>query len=170
MYRLLIILTLTFIQGHTDEDNKSSILSETIQEIPITFAVKIVRLKVYIIILFSARWPCSSLKVTTASLSWWMLNSYHKQKLNIFYLNLTLKTFTWPEHLFSSLSEFVKAYIFLRICQGTIFRLISEHRIFDANLRSLVFPSGGDPELGTADTEIKNPAGWNPGPSQVPSF
>ena len=49
---MFIILTLTLIPGHTDlnnENNKSSIFSETVLAIPITFAVKIVRLKVYII-------------------------------------------------------------------------------------------------------------------------
>ena len=43
---VLIILTLTFIQGHTDLDheiNKCSIISETVQAMPIMFAVKIVR-------------------------------------------------------------------------------------------------------------------------------
>ena len=47
---LLIILTLTFIQGHPDlnhEDNKGLIISESIQAMPIKFAVKIVGLKVY---------------------------------------------------------------------------------------------------------------------------
>ena len=40
----------TFIQGHTDlnhENNKGLIISETIQAMPIKFAVKIVRLLVY---------------------------------------------------------------------------------------------------------------------------
>ena len=52
MHHMLIILTMTFIQGHTDlnhENNKCSIISETVQAIPIEFAVRIVRLKVYII-------------------------------------------------------------------------------------------------------------------------
>ena len=49
---VLIILTLTLIQGHTHNDlnhgnNKSLVISETIQAIPIGFPVKIVRLKVY---------------------------------------------------------------------------------------------------------------------------
>ena len=51
VHRMLITLTLTFIQGHidlNDKDNKCSIISETVQAIPITFAAKIVRLKVYI--------------------------------------------------------------------------------------------------------------------------
>ena len=46
MHRVLIILTLTIIQGHTHlthENNKCSIISETVQAIPIKFAVKIVR-------------------------------------------------------------------------------------------------------------------------------
>ena len=41
---VLIILTVTFIQGHTDlnhENNKWLIISETIQAMPIKFAVKI---------------------------------------------------------------------------------------------------------------------------------
>ena len=53
MYHMLIILTLTFIQGHTDlnhENDKCLIISETIQAMPIKFAVKIVRLKVYMTI------------------------------------------------------------------------------------------------------------------------
>ena len=50
MHHVLMILTLTFIQGHTDrnhEYNTCLIISETIQAMPSTFAVKIVRLKVY---------------------------------------------------------------------------------------------------------------------------
>ena len=62
-HRVLIILTLTFIQGHADinhEHNTCLIISETIQAMPcITFAVNIVRVKAYIIIIFSVRWPCS---------------------------------------------------------------------------------------------------------------
>ena len=53
MHQVLIILTLTFIQGHTDlthENNKCFIISETVQAMPIKFAVKIVRLKVYMTI------------------------------------------------------------------------------------------------------------------------
>ena len=49
MHHVLIILTLNFIQGHTDlnhENNTSLIISETIQAMPIKFAVKIVRLQV----------------------------------------------------------------------------------------------------------------------------
>ena len=45
MHHVLIILTLTFIQGYTDlnhENNKCSIISETIQAMPIKFAVEIV--------------------------------------------------------------------------------------------------------------------------------
>ena len=52
MRHMFIILTLTSILGHADlhhENNKCSIISETVQAIPITFAVKIFRLKVYII-------------------------------------------------------------------------------------------------------------------------
>ena len=53
MHHVLIVLTLTFIQGHTDqnhENNKCLIISESIQAIPIKFAVKIVRLNVYMTI------------------------------------------------------------------------------------------------------------------------
>ena len=49
MHHVFIILTLTFIQGHTDlndEHNKWSIISESAQALPIKFAVKIVRLMV----------------------------------------------------------------------------------------------------------------------------
>ena len=49
----VIILTLTFIQGHTDlnrENNECLIISETVQAMPNNLAVKIVRLKVYITI------------------------------------------------------------------------------------------------------------------------
>ena len=52
MHHVLIILILTFVQGHTvlnREYKKCSIISEIVQPMPITFAVKIVRLKVYII-------------------------------------------------------------------------------------------------------------------------
>ena len=52
MHHVLIILTLTFIHGHRDvshENNKGLIISETVQAIPIKFAVKIVRRKVHII-------------------------------------------------------------------------------------------------------------------------
>ena len=51
MHHVLIIWTLTFIEGHTNlnhENNKCSIISETVQAITITFAVKVVRLKFYI--------------------------------------------------------------------------------------------------------------------------
>ena len=50
---MLIILTLTFIPGHVDlnhESNKCLIISETIRSMPIMFAVKIIRLKVYMTI------------------------------------------------------------------------------------------------------------------------
>ena len=43
---------MTFIQGRTDlnfENDKYFIISETVQAMPFTYAVKIVRLKVYII-------------------------------------------------------------------------------------------------------------------------
>ena len=52
MYHVLTIFTLTFIQGHTDlnhENSKCLIISETVQAMPIKFAVKLVQLKVYII-------------------------------------------------------------------------------------------------------------------------
>ena len=53
MYHVLIILTLPFIQGHTylnHENNTCLIISETIQAMPLTCAVKIVRLNVYMAI------------------------------------------------------------------------------------------------------------------------
>ena len=53
MHYVLIILTLTFIPGFTDfndENDKCLIISETIQVMPIMFAVKIVRLKVHMAI------------------------------------------------------------------------------------------------------------------------
>ena len=49
MQHVLIILTLTVIQGHSDlnrENKQCSILSETVQAIPIKFAVKVARLYV----------------------------------------------------------------------------------------------------------------------------
>ena len=55
MHHVLIILTLTFIQGHTclnpeNTNCHSLIISETFQVMPITFAAKIDRQKVYMII------------------------------------------------------------------------------------------------------------------------
>ena len=53
MHHVLIILILTFIQGHTNhnrKNNKCLIISATIQAMTIEFAVKIVRLKVYLTI------------------------------------------------------------------------------------------------------------------------
>ena len=48
----LSILTMTFIQGHTDLNHEKNIIcfiiSETVQVTPIQFTVKIVQLKVYI--------------------------------------------------------------------------------------------------------------------------
>ena len=44
MHHVLIVLTVTFIQGHTDrnhENNTCLIISETIQAMSIKFAVKI---------------------------------------------------------------------------------------------------------------------------------
>ena len=52
MHHVLNILTLTFIQCHPDrnhENNKYSIVSESVQAMPIMFAVRIVRLKFDII-------------------------------------------------------------------------------------------------------------------------
>ena len=43
LHRVLFILTLTFIQGHIDlthENNKCSVISETVQAMPIKVAVK----------------------------------------------------------------------------------------------------------------------------------
>ena len=56
MRHVLIIFTLTCIQGNTDlnhDNNKCLIISETTQAIPIKFAVKIVRLKVNMTIVSS---------------------------------------------------------------------------------------------------------------------
>ena len=53
MHHVLIISTLTFIQGHTylnHETNQCLIISETNKAMLITFAVKIVRLKLYMTI------------------------------------------------------------------------------------------------------------------------
>ena len=58
MRHVLIISTLTFIQGHADlnhENKKCSIISETVQAMPITFAMKIVQLNVYVCNLFFVR-------------------------------------------------------------------------------------------------------------------
>ena len=52
VHHVFIILTLTFIQGHTGlnhENNKCLIISETIEAMPITFAVKIVQLGLVIV-------------------------------------------------------------------------------------------------------------------------
>ena len=50
---MLIILTLAFIQGHTDltphKNNKYSIISDSVQAMPIKLAMEIVRQKVYIV-------------------------------------------------------------------------------------------------------------------------
>ena len=49
LHRMFIILTLSFIQGHTDlnrENNECSIISETVQAMDIKFAVKIVQLNI----------------------------------------------------------------------------------------------------------------------------
>ena len=53
MHHVIIKLILTSIQGHTElnrKNNKRSIISEIVQAKPIEFAVKIVRLKVYMCI------------------------------------------------------------------------------------------------------------------------
>ena len=52
MHHVLIVLTLTFIQGHTDlnRENGCLIISETIEAMAVKFALKLVRLKVYMII------------------------------------------------------------------------------------------------------------------------
>ena len=51
MHDVLIILTLTFIQGQTDRNHENyqcMIISETVKAKAITFAGKTVRLKVYV--------------------------------------------------------------------------------------------------------------------------
>ena len=53
LQHVLIILTLTFIQGHTDlshENKQCSIISKTVEATHITIAVKIVQLKVHMTI------------------------------------------------------------------------------------------------------------------------
>ena len=53
MHHVLIILTLTFNQSHIDlghESNQCLVISESIQAMPIKFAVKLVQLKVYVTI------------------------------------------------------------------------------------------------------------------------
>ena len=53
MHHVFFILTMTFIQGHADlnhDNNKCLIISETVQAMPIKFAVNIVCLKVYMTI------------------------------------------------------------------------------------------------------------------------
>ena len=72
MHQVLIILTLTFIQGHTDlnhENHKCLLILETVKGMPISFSVKIVRLKIYVIFCQSDDLALS-LKVTTASQTW----------------------------------------------------------------------------------------------------
>ena len=63
MHRVLILLTLTFIRGHPDrnhENNKCLTISKSIQAMPIKFAVKVVRLKVYIYITLLVYYHCQS--------------------------------------------------------------------------------------------------------------
>ena len=55
MHHILVVLTLTFIQGHTDVNYEIitvRLFSEVVQAIPITFAVTIVRLMVFFSPLF----------------------------------------------------------------------------------------------------------------------
>ena len=57
MHHVIIMLTLIFIQGHTDlnhENNKCLIILEMFQAIPIKFAVKIVQLKPKVFIIFAS--------------------------------------------------------------------------------------------------------------------
>ena len=70
MHQVLMILTLTFIQGHTyvnHESDKCSIISECVKAMPIKFAVKVVQLKVHIFVLssmtllFNQRHTCASI-------------------------------------------------------------------------------------------------------------
>ena len=71
MHHVLIILTLTFIQGHTDlnhKNNKCLIISKTIQAMPINFAVKIIQLKVYMNLTFIQGHKCVS-NLTTFELA-----------------------------------------------------------------------------------------------------
>ena len=53
MLPVVIILTLSFIKGHTDlnhENNKCLIILQTVQAMPMKFDIKIVRLKIFIIV------------------------------------------------------------------------------------------------------------------------
>ena len=90
MHHMLVILTLTFIQGQTDlnhKNNKSLIISVTMQAMPIMFAVKILRLKS--IWPLPVRWPWLSFKVTSASQAWLNIFNYHYLEQYLSYYILT---------------------------------------------------------------------------------
>ena len=106
MHHMLIILTLTFIQGHTyrnHSNNKCLIDSETLKAIPTTFCCED-----SLDNLFSVQWPCSSPRVTTSSQTWQMLNLYYNSHPYLrHYLNYDIQTWhdsahwcTWGEILY----------------------------------------------------------------------
>ena len=69
LHRVLNILTLTYIQCHTDlyhENNKCQIISETVQAMHTKLYVKRVRPQVYNILSQSDDLALSSIKLTTA--------------------------------------------------------------------------------------------------------
>ena len=66
---MFLVVSSTSTQGHADldhENNACSIISETVQVMPITFAVKIVWLKWSL----TVSWPGPLHKVATASQTW----------------------------------------------------------------------------------------------------
>ena len=100
MHHVLIILTLIFIQGHTDlnhENNKCSIISETFQAMPIKFAVQIFQLKVYIMfsqsndLVLHSR---SQLRLKT----WQMFNLYYNSNISQ-YLSCGIQTWYDSRHM-----------------------------------------------------------------------
>ena len=95
MHHMSTILTLTFIQGHTDlnhENNICLIISTTIQAMPIKLAVEIVPLKVYMIIASLVTLTFTqglSPKVTSVSQTWLLF------KLQYLGQYLRYDIFTW---------------------------------------------------------------------------
>ena len=94
MHHALMILTLTFVQGHTDlnhENKKCSVISETIQTIPHQVCWEDSLTK-GLYNLFSVQWPCSSFKVTSASQTWQVLNLYYNSRILGQYLSYCIQT------------------------------------------------------------------------------
>ena len=99
MHHVFIILTLTFIQSHTDhnhENEKCSIISKTVQAIPIQFRCEDSPTN-GLNNAFSVRWPCSSLKATTASQTWPMFNLYNNRYIIISSRYLSYGIQTWHD-------------------------------------------------------------------------